>query len=244
MSIKTKKKVQVDIQNSKAYKEYESWQKKEFKGGYDDGELAVHDWLWGCYKDCYDGIIVDVGANDGVTQSHSLPFIEKGWRAVLIEPHPKMFEVIENIYKDIESVQTANYAVYNGNKTVLNLYSGHTEHLGHSTLVSPENQGKVRIERMDNSQVHLVNANSLTNILKECGLNEKIDILHIDAEDFGLEVLKSLDFDIYEPAIISVDIHHNPEIGDPLAKPLLEFMKDKGYEHIVTYAQSLWKKND
>lgn len=35
---------------------------------------------------------LDVGANEGVTISNSLPFIELGWRAILVEPAPAVFK--------------------------------------------------------------------------------------------------------------------------------------------------------
>ena len=238
----------VNIRGKKAYREYISWQgrlNEGLKGGFDFGEQQIADLLKSVFVSCYNGIIIDVGANDGVTQSHSLPFIEKGWRAVLIEPHPKMFQVIKNIYEDVESVSIVNSAVYNGDKTTLRLYSGDAKNLGHSTLVPPEKHSPLRAEFMKkNAPPHLVNADSLTNILKQCDINEKIDILHIDAEDFGIEVLKSLDFEIYDPSVISIDIHHDPKIGDPLTEPLIKLMRQYGYKHSLTNAQSVWIKND
>jgi FkbM family methyltransferase len=238
----------VDIRGKKAFREYVSWQGTRlngFKGGFDYGEQQVANWLKAAFVGCHNGIIVDVGANDGVTQSHSLPFIEKGWRAVLIEPHPKMFQVIKDIYEDVESVSIIKSAVYNGDKTELLLHSGDAQHLGHSTLAPPEEQSRTRARFMNKkSPPHLVNADSLTNILKQCDINEKIDILHIDAEDFGIEVLKSLDFEIYDPKVISIDVHHDPKIGDPLTEALIKFMRQHNYGHEATYAQSLWKKND
>jgi len=36
-------------------------------------------------------VVVDVGANDGFYSSNSYPFVKRGWRAILVEPHPGAF---------------------------------------------------------------------------------------------------------------------------------------------------------
>jgi len=36
-------------------------------------------------------VVVDVGANDGFYGSNSFLFVARGWRAILIEPHLKVF---------------------------------------------------------------------------------------------------------------------------------------------------------
>jgi hypothetical protein len=48
--------------------------------------------------------IVDVGANDGVTISNSLPFIDAGWRGILIEPAPAGFNKLNGNHGQRETV--------------------------------------------------------------------------------------------------------------------------------------------
>src|SRR6266404_9060713 len=45
-------------------------------------------------------LVVDVGANDGFLASNSYPLIKRGWRGILIEPHPDAFRRLQIRYKD------------------------------------------------------------------------------------------------------------------------------------------------
>jgi len=48
--------------------------------------------------------IIDIGANDRVTISNSLPFIRRGWRAILIEPAPAVFRKLLANHGNLENV--------------------------------------------------------------------------------------------------------------------------------------------
>jgi len=63
------------------------------------------------FNDINDGIVLDVGAYDPILFSNSQKLIEKGWRAVLIEPSPECFQNIENYYKDNPNVIVINTAI-------------------------------------------------------------------------------------------------------------------------------------
>jgi|15BtaG_2_1085339.scaffolds.fasta_scaffold00309_4 FkbM family methyltransferase len=239
------------IRSSRAYQKYKGWNQQVKKGDFSSAEQEVQDFLQMYFKPLsavsgYRGLVVDVGANDGVTDSHSLPFIEQGWSALLIEPHPDMYALIHSLYKDVASVQMRQAAVHNAPSTEISLYSGRSNHFGHSTLVPPADRGDWDHQKyLDDSKTFSVTASPLTEILEDCGIKRKIDILHVDAEGMGLEVLRSLDYEVYDPTIISVDImgpHHEGTADDPLATSLAEWMAKTGYECVVTHAQSIWKK--
>lgn len=46
------------------------------------------------------GLVVDVGAYDGLTYSNSRRLIELGWSAVLIEPEPNAFGALQSLYAE------------------------------------------------------------------------------------------------------------------------------------------------
>jgi len=48
--------------------------------------------------------IIDVGAHDGVSFSNSLPFVKRGWRAILIEPAPEVFSKLSAIMERRKNV--------------------------------------------------------------------------------------------------------------------------------------------
>jgi len=230
------------IRDSEAYRDYVSWSHSFYKGSFDKGEQIVYDWLKDHFKSTNRGIIIDVGANDGVTQSHSLPFIEKGWRAILIEPHPKLFQVIEKIYAGIDTVQMVQNAVHNAATAEVVLFSGYTPSLGHSTLLTPTQQFRADESFINNEETYTVVARRLTDILHEVKCKKQIDILHIDAEGFGIEALKSLDFEAFHPKVISVDV--STENFDPLAPALRQFMEQHNYDFVLTAAQSVWSRRE
>lgn len=229
------------IKQTKAYKEYETWaecNEKSVKGSFDKGEQIIHDWLWDCFKHLTSGVIVDVGSNDGVTNSHSLPFIEKGWKAVLIEPNPKMMEVAQNIYGHLPAVSMVQCAIHNDTESTRKLYVGHRQHLGHSTLREPKSWDDVERCFINENLTFEVPAKKLTSVLNSVDCPKEIDILHIDAEGLGIEVLQSLDLELYEVKVISIDI--SPEQYDPLAPSLLKFMRDNDFVYVFCEAQSVW----
>jgi len=235
-----------EIKSAAAYKNYTSWNKSVAKGGFSSSEQKIQNFLQSYFSDKNTfGLIVDVGANDGMTDSHSLPFIERGWEAVLIEPHPEMYGLIHLLYENTPRVKTINKAVHNKEETRMTLYGGHPGSIGHSTILPPDKQFSADVPFLDPLKTYEVTCARLTQILQESGLEREIDILHVDAEGLGLEVLYSLDYSIYSPKIISVDIMgpgHDGTIHDPLAIPLAKWMEKTGYEHVMTHAQSVWEK--
>jgi len=236
----------IEIKNTAVYKNYTGWNKSVAKGAFSPSEQKVQDFLQSYFGDKNtSGLIVDVGANDGVTDSHSLPFIEKGWEGVLIEPHPKMYNFIRLLYENTPGVHVLNKAVHNKEEACVTLYGGAPHSIGHSTLLPPDRQFQADQAYLDPLITYEVPAAPLTHMLQECGIEREIDILHVDAEGLGLEVLRSLDYSIYSPAVISVDImgpDHKDAECDPLMVPLAEWMEKTGYDLVMTHAQSVWTR--
>jgi FkbM family methyltransferase len=63
------------------------------------------------FKDKPKGILLDIGANDGVTFSNSRALIESGWKAVLAEPSPVCVKKLLALYQGNESVVVAPFAI-------------------------------------------------------------------------------------------------------------------------------------
>src|SRR5436190_16301789 len=55
-------------------------------------------------------VVVDVGANDGFYGSNSFPFVARGWRSLLIEPHPVAFEKLRQRHQGKPDVTCLNLA--------------------------------------------------------------------------------------------------------------------------------------
>ena len=63
--------------------------------------------------------LLEIGANDGKTFSNSLRLIEAGFKAVLVEPSPRAFQLLEKQHAGNESVTLHNFgfALFNGTQT-------------------------------------------------------------------------------------------------------------------------------
>lgn len=84
--------------------------------------------------------IIDVGANDGVTISNSLPFVKSGWRAILIEPAPAVFKKLIANCRDYDNVTCLEIACCD-NTGEADLYFGSDGEDGFmSTLCRSDNQ--------------------------------------------------------------------------------------------------------
>ena len=76
---------------------------------------------------------------------------------------------------------------------------------------------------------------SLNNILAKTNFKNKIiDFLNVDVENTEIDVLESLDFNIYKPRLICVEIHtENP--NSLQSNLTYKFLEEKGYKIV-------WKK--
>ena len=63
------------------------------------------------------GTFLDIGANDGVTFSNTKMLAERGWKGVLVEPSPKAYAKLKEIYRGVDGVYTYPFAIGNHNGT-------------------------------------------------------------------------------------------------------------------------------
>jgi len=130
------------------------------------------------------GVVVDVGAHDGVTFSNSVFFERaRGWTAVCIEPNPTVFAALQENRPDAACVQSAiGAAAGSAEFTAITGYgemlSGLTDRLGsrHNARIDRD------ISRHGGSKTTIeVEVRRLDSILREHGIR-KVDLLTIDVE--------------------------------------------------------------
>ena len=83
-----------------------------------------------------------------------------------------------------------------------------------------------------NGTVNKVPALKLTTILKNSNINRKIDYLNIYTEGAELQTLKGLDFNVYEPKVISVEIH-SESIESALKSEVAAYLYSIGYHCVA-----------
>lgn len=145
---------------------------------------------------------VDVGANDGVTISNSLPFIKEGWRGIMIEPAPAVFEKLKRNHGHRDSVICVQVACSERTGDA-DLYIGSDGEEGFlSTLCQTDNEW---FKTARSSKAVRVKTETLGNILKEHRAPRQPGMLLVDCEGLDYECFLGLDFSLFRPTIIATE---------------------------------------
>jgi FkbM family methyltransferase len=166
------------------------------------------------------GYFVDIGAYDGETDSNSLFFENLGWDGVCIEPNPEMFKKLQKIRK----CTYFPYAISN-KEEILQFFQ--IKEGGPSTLSGlVEEYTQEAIARINNH-----NVDDFDYINVECKLFNNIinvyniDYLSLDTEGNELKILQSINFNLYNIDIITVENNNYDNIFN-------NFFSDKPYQFI------------
>ncbi len=142
--------------------------------------------------------LVEVGAHNGLHLSNSFSFIAQGWKAILIEPHPLLFEQLQQRYADNANIHCVRKACAES-AGIRPLYLPKEEHLGTSTLCTDDTPWFKAIRSDDAIPVEV---DTLTAILTEQECPHDFSLLLIDAEGMDYEVLLGLDSMRFRPRVI------------------------------------------
>jgi len=153
------------------------------------------------YCNYSDGYYVELGANDGITQSNSFYFEKKkNWSGVLIEPSP-------NNYLKCRKMRSSRNKFF-CNACVGFDYKDKFVEMTYANLMTISNslekdldnekkfinQSSQYLKRYEDHFIFGAKARTLTSILIDAGSPEKMDFLSLDVEGSEIEVLKGFDF--------------------------------------------------
>jgi FkbM family methyltransferase len=166
--------------------------------------------------------IVDVGANDGFYGSNSFPFVARGWRALLIEPHPAAFAALRRRHSGRAHVTCLNLAC-GAAPGSLPLWVADD---GDSTLATfaPDQHSHYRQGRSRQSVP--VAVERLDAILTSQGFPRPLGILSIDTEGWDYEVLSGLDLAVWRPRLVVT------EDGARAQEEKVQYLRRHGYEFV------------
>lgn len=162
------------------------------------------------------GFFIEVGANDGVTQSNTKRFEEfHGWKGLLFEPSPEIFDELVKNRPNSKCFQFALGSFEDNNTYISGDFDGH--------LMS-----SIEGNRLNRPAETTVLMRSLQSVLDE----EKIDHVNffsLDVEGFELNVLRGIDFNkvTFDYLLIEVNTH-----GDEI--DLL--LSSNGYELVENFS--------
>jgi FkbM family methyltransferase len=153
------------------------------------------------------GMLVEVGAANGVDNSHTrFLIVEMGWSAVLIEPHPLFFKQLQNLYANLGRVTLVNKAILDEETTKKFYLYGQVSRFLEPHQVEPFHKQYRRGH--DGAPVD-VECTRLDILLNQLGI-EEFDFLTIDAEGSDLAALHSLNWSRWRPHAVCVE-HSMPK---------------------------------
>lgn len=172
------------------------------------------------------GYFVELGANDGFTESNTLYLeIKKNWRGVLIEPLPDQF------------LNCCYYRSKPGNHLFCNAavnknFNDKYVEMIHANLMSVANnlssdlddkkkhiqKGRAQLPTRKYGISFGSEAKTLTKILDEAEAPEEIDLLSLDVEGSELAVLNGLDFKKYKFKFMLIECRKKNVISNFLKK--------------------------
>jgi FkbM family methyltransferase len=180
------------------------------------------------YLDFDNGYFVELGANNGVSQSNTLHFERyRNWRGVLVEPvlhnyfqcranRSKATRVFCNActsfdYKD----RFVAIAYSNLMSTPMGVESDIGDPLTHARI------GRSHLEPTHDNVIFGAVARTLNSILEEAGAPSVIDLLSLDVEGAEIEVLKGVDHDRYRFRYMCIECR--------TIERLTSFLEARGY---------------
>lgn len=179
------------------------------------------------------GVLVDIGAADGINNSNSKKLIENGWSGLLIEPTPKNFDKLIEQYKNNNLVIIENCGCGDVSKKST-FYIDNNDEFHQISTFSKEQ--KKSCESHFNCSFDEINGYvyNTTEILSKHNLIE-IDFMSIDTEGFDEKVILGIDFNKVNIKLICI------ETTTPLVESIL---KNNGFELThKTSGNNLYKKN-
>jgi len=161
------------------------------------------------YLDFDNGVFVEVGGNDGYTQSNTYFYAKtRGWKGVLVEPIPNLCEKCKKRRPESSVFGCALVSSEFSDATVkiryANLMSTVEGALGESEA-SHLSDAEQFLDQGENQYTVEVPARTLESVLDEAGYSE-IDFLSLDVEGFEVEVLDGLNLGKYSPSYILIEV--------------------------------------
>lgn len=153
------------------------------------------------YLDYKNGYFIELGANDGITQSNTLHYeIYKNWNGILIEPIKTKFIHCKAIRKKTNKFfNCACVSKDYKQKDIKLIYSNlRSITIDENNFINPkEHVNKDDLNFYQKHNEFRVDVKSLNLILEESKAPHLIDFFSLDTEGYEMEILKGVNFDQY-----------------------------------------------
>ena len=164
-----------------------------------------------------EGNCVEVGANDGITDSMTYHFELMGWNCLLVEPIPDLARKISEKRNCI----VKNYAA-SSEEGEASFFIAEAA-MGMSGLDLTRKQRRAIARAGGTPKEIKVRKKTLDEILEESSFRE-VDFISIDVEGHEMEVLKGFSLEKYLPKIVLIEDNSNQT-----SQAIPDYMRSKGY---------------
>jgi FkbM family methyltransferase len=172
------------------------------------------------YVDYDNGYFVELGANDGVTQSNSLYFEKyRNWRGLLVEPAPQNFLKCRQNRSTKSSTYCAACVSFEYDQEFVRIaYSNlmSTPVSLESDIEDPHAHAQLGDQFLGNGETVFefgAVARTLNSLLLDAKAPKTIDFLSLDVEGAELEVLKGIDHQSFRCKYILVECRDFPRLN-------------------------------
>lgn len=164
---------------------------------------------------------IDIGANDGITFSNTRALAERGWKGVLIEPSPKAYAKLKEVYNGHKGFYLYNFAIGDKNGKAFLQESGPLCSTSDVGLVSTfHNHEMDRFKTTVKYEPTEVKVFKWKTFLNRLTIKE-FDFISMDCEGSELEILP--DMDLSKTRMICLEWNSKPELKVEYEKYLAGF---------------------
>jgi len=176
--------------------------------------------------------VVDVGANDGFYSSNSYPFIARGWRGLLIEPHPTAFLKAKQLHRKRKQVSLLN-AACSEREGELELQTRAADDGGSHSFLG-ETAGDTSDPACLPGESFPVKVHRLETLMDDFKIPHSFGLLTIDTEGHDFSVLRGTNLKRYRPHVIITE--KNPDDEEKFT-----FLRAHGYHlHAELTYDTIW----
>ena len=180
------------------------------------------------FADCEQGYYVDVGSNHPIAYSNTWKLYQNGWKGICIDPNPDLMAT----HKRIRPNDIALQRVVSNRRETVEFYFSRESHL--ISGVGPKKEGHWR-RTSENSDIVTCDTVTLDEILRTHNAPRDFELLSVDVEGHELSVLDSIDFGVFRPRLIVIEMH-DFDMSKPADNNVYSKLVSLGYR-LTSYAR-------